>query len=131
MNVTHLSNIISTKSNFKSPLELLYGEKLTLHDNLKIIGELGVLTTKDKIQAKLTNRGTTCMFVIYTEHHSRDVDRILNSTTNSIINSRDIIWLNKTYVKRVEMSSLLRTDPEVYDDKKAEALKKVPLKRCN
>jgi hypothetical protein len=97
MNVTHLSNIISTKSNFKSPLELLYGEKLTLHDNLKIIGELGVLTTKDKIQAKLTNRGTTCMFVVYTEHHSRDVDRILNSTTNSIINSRDIVWLNKTY----------------------------------
>jgi hypothetical protein len=27
MNVTHLSNIISTKSIFKSPFELLYGEK--------------------------------------------------------------------------------------------------------
>jgi hypothetical protein len=32
------------------------------------------------------------MFVGYTEHHSRDVYR-----TKSIINSRDIIWLNKTY----------------------------------
>jgi hypothetical protein len=31
----------------------------------------------------------------------------------------------------VEMSSLLRTDPEVYDDKKAEALKKIPFKSCN
>jgi hypothetical protein len=31
----------------------------------------------------------------------------------------------------VEMSSLLRTDPEVYNDKKAEALKKVPLKSFN
>jgi hypothetical protein len=37
------------------------------------------------------------MFVGYTEHHSRDVYRMLNLTTNSIINSRDIIWLNKTY----------------------------------
>jgi hypothetical protein len=37
------------------------------------------------------------MFVGYTEHHSRDVYRMLNLTTNSIINSREIIWLNKTY----------------------------------
>jgi FtsZ-interacting cell division protein YlmF len=37
------------------------------------------------------------MFVGYTEHHSRDVYRMLNLTTNSIINSRDIIWLNKAY----------------------------------
>ena len=62
-----------------------------------MFGEVGVVTTKNKIQAKLSNRGTTCMFVGYTEHHSRDVYRMLNLTTNSIINSRDIIWLNKTY----------------------------------
>jgi hypothetical protein len=45
MNVTHLSNIISTKSSFKSPFELLYGEKPKLHDNLKIFGEVGVVNT--------------------------------------------------------------------------------------
>jgi hypothetical protein len=78
MNVTHLSNIISTKSNLKSPFELLYGEKPTVHNNLKIFGEVGVVTTKDKLQAKLTNRGTTCMLVRYTEHHLRDVYRMLN-----------------------------------------------------
>jgi hypothetical protein len=48
-------------------------EKPRLHDNLKIFGEVGVVTAKDKIQAKLTNRGTTCMLVVYTEHHSREV----------------------------------------------------------
>jgi hypothetical protein len=97
MNVTYLSNIISIKSNLQSPFELLYGEKPTLHNNLKIFGKVGVVTTKDKIQSKLSNRGTTSMFVGYTEHHSRYVYRMLNLTTNSIINSRDIIWLNKTY----------------------------------
>jgi hypothetical protein len=59
-----------------------------------------VVKTKDKIQAKLSNPGTTCMFVGYTEHPSRDVYRkyrVLNLTTNSMINSRDIIWFNKTY----------------------------------
>jgi hypothetical protein len=62
-----------------------------------MFGEVGAVTTKEKIQAKLRNQGTTCMFVGYTEHHSRDVYRMLNLTTNSKINSRDIIWLNKTY----------------------------------
>jgi hypothetical protein len=52
MNVTYLSNIILTKSNLKSPFDLLYGEKPTLHNNLKIFGEVGVVSTKDKIQAK-------------------------------------------------------------------------------
>jgi hypothetical protein len=70
MNVIYLSNIISTKSNFKSPFELFYGEKPTLHNNLKVFSEVGVVDTEDKIQAKLSNRGTTCMFVGYTEHHS-------------------------------------------------------------
>jgi hypothetical protein len=97
MNVTYLSNIMSTKSSFKSPFKLLYDEIPKLRDNLKIFGEVGVVTTEEKIQAKLSNQGTTCMFVGYTEHHSRDVYRILNLTTNSMINSRDIIWLNKTY----------------------------------
>jgi hypothetical protein len=58
MNVTYLSNIISTKSSFKSPFELLYSENPILHDNPKIFGKVGVVTTKDKIQAKLSNRGT-------------------------------------------------------------------------
>jgi hypothetical protein len=49
MNVTHLSNIISTKSNLKSLFELLYGEKPTLHNNQKIFGEVGVGKTNDKI----------------------------------------------------------------------------------
>jgi hypothetical protein len=86
-----------SKSNIKSPFELLYGEKPTFHDNCKVFSEVGVVTTKDKIQAKSTNQGTTCIFVGYTEHHSRDAYRMLNLTTNSIINSQDIIWLNKTY----------------------------------
>jgi transposase InsO family protein len=45
MNVTYLSNIMSTKSSFKRPFESL--EKPKLHDNLKIFGEVGVVTTKE------------------------------------------------------------------------------------
>jgi hypothetical protein len=56
MNVTYLSNIISTKSSLNCPFELVYGERLTLHNNLKMFGEVGVVTAKEKIQAKLSFR---------------------------------------------------------------------------
>jgi hypothetical protein len=93
-----LLNVITTKSTLKSPFELLYGIKPVLHDELKIFGEVGVVTTKDKIQAKLTNHGTPCIFVGYAENHSKDVYRMLNlETKNAIINSRDIIWLKKMH----------------------------------
>jgi len=59
MMVTYLSNVLSTKSTINSPFELLYGVKPTPPEILKVFGEVGVITTKDKIQAKLTNQGTT------------------------------------------------------------------------
>jgi hypothetical protein len=51
MNVTYLSIIISTILSFKSPFEFLYGEKPMLLNNLKMFGEVGVVTTKERIQA--------------------------------------------------------------------------------
>jgi hypothetical protein len=76
---------------------LLHGRRPKIHNNLKFFGEVGFVTTEEKIEAKLSNQGTTCLFVGYTDHHSRDLYRMLNLTTNSIINPCDIIWLKKTY----------------------------------
>jgi hypothetical protein len=56
MTSTYLANMLSSKSSLKSPFELLFGSKPILYYELKIFGEFGVVTTKDKIQSKLTNR---------------------------------------------------------------------------
>jgi hypothetical protein len=58
---------------------------------------MGVVTTKSDIQGKLTNCGTTCMFVGYSVNHSNDVYRILNLDSKRIIHSRDIIWLERNF----------------------------------
>jgi hypothetical protein len=71
-NDTYLSNTTSTKLILKFPLELLCGKIPTLHDNLRIFGESGIITTKDKIQASLSNREICCMFVGYIVHNSSD-----------------------------------------------------------
>jgi hypothetical protein len=60
--------------------------------NLKRFGEMCMVTTKNKIQ------GTVCVFVGYAVNHADDVYRLLNSETKSIIISRDVVWLNKSYV---------------------------------
>jgi hypothetical protein len=73
MTTTFLSNVLSTKSSFKSPFESLFGAKSILHDKLKIFGGVRVVTTKDNIQAKLPNLGTPCIFVSYAENNSKDV----------------------------------------------------------
>jgi hypothetical protein len=105
MTVTYLSSVMSTKHEVKSPYELLYGTKPVLNSRLKMFGEVGVVTTKDKIQAKLTNRGTTCIFVGYTKNHSKDVFRMLKLETKAIIHSRDIIWLHKMHKDWVKEKS--------------------------
>jgi hypothetical protein len=68
MTTTYLLNVITTRFNLKSPFELLYSVKPILHDNLKVFGEAGVNTMKVKIQAKLTNCRTLCIFVGYAKN---------------------------------------------------------------
>jgi hypothetical protein len=55
--------------------------------NLKRFGEMCVATTKNKIQAKLSDKGTVCVFVGYAVNRADDVYRLLNPKTKSIIES--------------------------------------------
>jgi hypothetical protein len=93
MTATYTSSVISTKLSLEKPLELPNGVRPILHTSLKMFSEVGVVTTKDKIQAKWTNQGATCIFVVYAEKHSKDGYQMLNLDTNAIIYSCDIIWL--------------------------------------
>jgi len=95
--VTFLSNITSLKGQDKCPYQLLFGSTPKLPPNLKPFGEMGVVATKSDLQGKLTNRGTTCMFVGYSVNHSNDVYRMLNLDSKRIIHSRDIIWLESNF----------------------------------
>jgi hypothetical protein len=95
--VTFLSNISFLKGQDKCPYQLLFGSTPKLPSSLRPFGEMGVVTTKSGIQGKLTNRGTTCMFVGHAVNHSNDVYRMLNLDSKRIIHSRDIIWLERNF----------------------------------
>jgi hypothetical protein len=83
---------ISSKSMNKS----MFGVEFKKLSNLKIFGKMAVVITK-KIQGKLSDRVTVCMFVGYPQNHSDDVYRLFNVKTSQVVKSRDLILLNKDY----------------------------------
>jgi hypothetical protein len=109
---TFYDNIIVTNSLHKSSLELMFNEKSKELNNLRKFGEVCVAATKSKIQGKLSDRGSVCVFVGYTFNHANDVYRLLNLNTNHVIKSRDVIWSNTTY--REWMKS--KDHPKMTDD---------------
>jgi hypothetical protein len=73
---------------------------------------MGVVTIKSDIQGKLTNRGTTFMFVGYSVNHSNDVYRMLNLDSKRIMNSRDVISSERNF----KTWSKLKISAEKLDD---------------
>jgi hypothetical protein len=60
----------------KSPLELMFKEKAKESNNLRKFGEVCVATTRNKIQGKLSDRGSVCVFVGYPSNHTSGVYRL-------------------------------------------------------
>jgi len=114
-NATFLSNITCVKGQAKCPYQLLFNANPKLPSSLRIFGEMGVVTIKADIQAKLANCGTTCMFMGYSVDHSNDVFRMLNLSTKRIINSRDVIWLNRNY-KNWSKTDSQHSEDNINDD---------------
>jgi hypothetical protein len=93
---TFYDNVIVKTSQNKSPLKLMFKEKAKESNTLRKFGDVCVAATKNKIQGKLSDRGSVCVFVGYPSNHASDVFRLLNLKTNYVIKSRDVTWSNKT-----------------------------------
>ena len=85
----------------KSPYELWYDKKPnpSWTSNLRTFGEIGIIQdgALGKIKSKLTNRGFPAMFIGYPPDHSNDVFQFFVLSRRSIIHSRNVVWLNRSY----------------------------------
>jgi hypothetical protein len=116
MTVTYLSNNTSIKEKMICPYQLLFGNEPRLPESLRSFVEIGFVTTKNDIQGKLSNRGTPCMFMGYSIKHAHDVYRMSNIETKKIINSRDIIWMNKVYKDWKDQKDKKKNEVDDEDD---------------
>jgi hypothetical protein len=73
----------------------MFGEKFNRMIKLKRFGEMVVVTTKEKIQGKLSDRGMVCVLVGYPQHHLDDIYRLFSDKTRLFVKSRDLISLDK------------------------------------
>jgi hypothetical protein len=69
--------------------------------HLKTWGESGTVKVKTKTTPKLADRGIQCMFVGHSKNHDGDCYDMWYPKTNSIYQSRDVIWLKRMYYHRV------------------------------
>ena len=83
----------------KTPIVKLYGKQYIWYDNLREFGTIAVLTTKTPVIGKLEDRGTTAMFVGYSNNHPSDTYRFINLRTKKLIMSRDYRWLEKSWAQ--------------------------------
>jgi hypothetical protein len=81
------------------PYELWYNKIPPWSSNLRTFGKIGIIQdgALGKIKSKLTNRGFYALFIGYPPNHSNDVFQFMVIHKRSIITSRNVVWLNKTY----------------------------------
>jgi hypothetical protein len=92
-----LSNILCKKGS--SPYKDFYGKKSNFGKGLRSFGELCIKSNRKEHVGKLKNRGDVEIFVGYPENHHFDTYGNFMSDSKSIVESRDVVWLNKKFDK--------------------------------
>ena len=111
--VTMLNNIMTLQVNQKSPHAKLFGSKPKYAKALRRIGELGVVWSGKGIKGKMSDRGTTHLFVGYCDNHAENIYRMLNPKTKKISITRNIKWLNRMYNVKRGIETSEKTDTEL------------------
>ena len=83
--------------------------------HLQSWGEAGTVKIKTKMHGKVANRGESCMFVGYALGHSPDTYRMWRERTNSILVTRDVIWLRRMYFQKAK-SEAQEVNPQNADE---------------
>ena len=119
---TKTDNLLVDEFSNKCPYEKFFNKLPKYHDKLHIFGEVGVIKNLNvKMQPKLDNKGTECLFVGYSDTHSGEVCRMFCPKTRAIRLSRDIAWLDVSYGchKINKTQGLVKY---VYDDEDVESM---------
>jgi len=77
-------------------------------------GWAGVVKTKNKISAKLNDKGTVMMMVGYPDNHAGDSYRMFNDVTKRIVTTRDIAWLDRMFYSKEGNVYKTEDDNEFY-----------------
>merc|ERR1712157_393211 len=68
-------------------------------EHMRIFGEAGVVTlvAGKKLKSKVEPRGVTCLMGGYSKQRAADCYRMYDPITNTIYETRDVLWLGRMY----------------------------------
>ena len=96
MTATHLENFIVPPKHKLPSFHQFFGKgEKSIIDSTKIFGEMCIVANREKIKAKLALRGKPCIWLGYAENQKAGTYRVLNTTTNKVIITRDVMFLRK------------------------------------
>jgi hypothetical protein len=89
------------------------GQNPKFANHLRTWGEAGTVTVKEKMAAKVDDRGKTCMMIGYADDHAGDVYRLWTPVTRAVYISRDVTWLNRMFfTEKVDEAVTYDSDSE-------------------
>jgi hypothetical protein len=96
---TQLKNLLVSYSQTKSLYELFHGLPSDHVPFLKTFGEMAVVENVQThgMCAKLVDCGKPVMYLGMVPNHAKDTYCFLNIATSQVINSRNVVWLHKSY----------------------------------
>jgi len=94
--VTYLENITIRKGTTRTPHYLFYGSDAPYTQHLQVFGKLAIVKVLN-LTNKLSGKGMKALFVGHAEKHAGSVYRFINPSTNRIVLSRDVKWLERKY----------------------------------
>ena len=94
--LTDMDNILVKPGETTDSFQQFFGEGAKSNiDSTKKFGESCVVADRTKIKAKLSNRGKPGKWLGYEKSHPKGTYRILNTKTNRVIISRDVVFSGK------------------------------------
>ena len=123
---TKLHGVLVPENKQNSPHFEFYQRNPSWARELCTFGEVGVVTRKANQTNKLSDRGSTAIFLGYSPNHAGNVYRLLNISTHKIITSRSIYWLNKIYGQfKSNKSVTFATEVEHINDNNNESKREI------
>jgi hypothetical protein len=92
-----LSNILSEEN--ISPYQRFHGKMSNIGRGMKTFVQLCIKQNVKNHQDKLKNRGEVAIIVGYPDDHHFDTYRLFMKETQTIAESRDVVWMNKSFHK--------------------------------
>ena len=103
----------------RTPHYLFYGSDAPYTQHLQVFGKMTIVKVLNPAN-KLSDKGMKAIFVGYAEKHVGIVYRFINPSTNRIVLSRDVKWLERKYgeEKNVKPSIISNVYQDIKGSKK-------------